>query len=172
MPRFKRLAGVPLKRGVRRALFWSVLVLGLLGCRPTQIVNPKRGTAPAPSVATPGTAPRVHGADEGKPSDLLTTFVLAHPEAVAVSGDVNPPVLVDRSDDFHPVRVGIYLFEIVIDERGVVTDAISFRNTSGRENRSDEDKILSAIRHWRYRPATKKSKPVAVHLTVSVNVCG
>ena len=88
-----------------------------------------------------------------------------------VGGDVVAPVAIARQAPQYPelarkMRIeGVVVVEAVIDELGNVIDArplhlLGFGCTEA---------ALTAIRSWKFRPATLNGRPVSVYLTVTVN---
>jgi protein TonB len=87
-----------------------------------------------------------------------------------VGGDVVAPVAIVRQAPLYPelarrMRLeGVVVVEAVIDEHGNVVDARPLRLLGF----GCTEAALTAVRSWRYRPATLNGRPVSVFLTVTV----
>jgi hypothetical protein len=96
-----------------------------------------------------------------------------HANAISISEGVTPPELVEKADvdsskpDFKTVRVGIYIFDFVVNERGEVVDPFFLRGPEG----GGETYLLSLLAKWRYKPALKDGKPVPVFITITWHFC-
>lgn len=107
------------------------------------------GDAEPPAKATPAA-----------PSDVLK-----------VGGDVMAPVEVRRVQPTYPEELrnnrvqGTVILSAVIDEKGAVTKVEAVESPAPEMTKA----AVEAVRLWTYRPATKKGKPVKVHLTVTVS---
>ena len=111
-----------------------------------------------------------------KPVEVLTTvtvnFVLAdksEPQSVHAPG-VTPPKPVDRKEPAYPPEAkekgiqGEVVVKAQVSETGVVTSA---EVISGPELLRQA--ALDAIRQWRFEPAVKDGKPIAVNTDITVN---
>ena len=101
-------------------------------------------------------------------------FEKAHPGVARVGGKVKAPVRVSGDQPSIPDelsqkhRVGeTMILEAVIDERGNVVDPIFLSDTQ----KDLQPYVLTALKGWKYQPATANGKPLAVFLTVTVNIC-
>jgi hypothetical protein len=156
VPSFLKSAGVPLKRGVRRAVVTALAVssLSVLAC--TRRQGPLASTVQSRPSAVES---QKRWADHrGK-----------HADAIRISEGVTPPELVERANvdrnnpEFKKLRVGIYIFDLVVNERGEVVDPFFFRGPEG----GGETYLLNLLARWRYKPALKDGQPVAVFLTIT-----
>jgi TonB family protein len=88
-----------------------------------------------------------------------------------VTSEIDPPVLVSNSTPEYPfldrqIRLkGTVVVAIVIERDGSVAEAKVIRSLNERM----DEAVLSAVRKWRYKPATLKGQPVAVHMVVRAN---
>ncbi len=94
----------------------------------------------------PGSAPAVKIGGDVRPAKLISTVSPAYPpmaKSQRLSGDVKIDALIDASGNVTSVTVlsGPTLLQ---------------------------DSALEAVRHWKYQPAQLDGKPVAMHLTVTV----
>lgn len=89
-------------------------------------------------------------------------------------GDVSNPVLIEDSkvQPIYPERAraqrieGMVTVNAVIDTDGHVSEVEVQR--CNRPNLGFEESATAAVKSWRYEPATRDGKPVAVYLTVFV----
>src|SRR5262245_36784943 len=98
----------------------------------------------------------------------------AHPGVGRIGGKVKAPIRMSGDQPSIPdelsrkYRVGeTMILEAVIDERGNVVDPIFLSDTQ----KDLQPYVLDALKSWKYQPATSKGKPLAVFLTVTVNIC-
>lgn len=90
-------------------------------------------------------------------------------EPMIVSGDVKPPVLIQRIEPEYPetarrARVeGKVFLQAIINEQGQV-EAVKVL----RSHPLLDDAAIAAVRRWRYKPATLDGQPVRVYFTVQV----
>ena len=91
-----------------------------------------------------------------------------------VFGDVRPPKPIDSPNPklteeekkLHHIQYkGTVVLEIVVAEDGSVRDA----KVTRRLDAYLDNKALGEVKKWRFEPATKKGKPVAVRVNVEVN---
>lgn len=93
----------------------------------------------------------------------------SHPEAISIAENVEQPVLVKkvepRLDHLNKIKVkyGVTILMAVITENGTVKDPCLIRANNPHFDRA----VLEAVRQWKYQPATKAGKPVAVFFTVT-----
>ena len=104
--------------------------------------------------------------------EAMKRFESRHPGVSRVGGDVTPPRVIQKvHPQFPKKRLSFRQFtpivlEAVITETGEVADP-----TIVMSGHPDLDPIvLAAVRQWKYEPARRKGKPVAVFLTVSVTL--
>jgi TonB family protein len=110
-------------------------------------------------------------ADSQQLSDAIKRFEASHPGVLRVGGDVKPPRLVRKVEaqlpkparmkfrEFTPI-----ILQAVISDVGDVVDL-----TIMKSDHPDLDaNVLAAVRQWKYEPARRKGRPVAVFLTVTV----
>ncbi len=115
---------------------------------------PIGGAAPAPAGEPPAKAA------PAAPSDVLK-----------VGGDVMAPVEVRRVQPTYPEELrtnrvqGTVILSAVIDEKGAVSKVEAVESPAPELTKA----AVEAVRQWTYKPATKKGKPVKVHLTVTVS---
>jgi periplasmic protein TonB len=88
-----------------------------------------------------------------------------------VSGDdvVAPQAITRVQPDFsdlHDLHVsGIGVYEMTITAHGAVADVHAVRSLGPRLDRV----VISALRQWRFRPATQHGQPVPVSFMFTVN---
>jgi TonB family protein len=92
-------------------------------------------------------------------------------EPFRVGGRVAAPVAIKRVEPRYPAVVGEYhlgimMLEMVIGRDGAVHD---LRVTSGPPNSAFGDAIVTAVKQWRFKPATIDGHPVAVVYNMTVN---
>lgn len=93
-----------------------------------------------------------------------------------IDGNVTPPELLTRVPDPNfPCKghwaQGIGIFEAVIDESGNVRNVRAFRTPQIKPPCPEfEASYRAALSKWRYKPATRDGKPIAVYLTVRVTL--
>ncbi|HVN32956.1 MAG TPA: hypothetical protein VMT45_13325, partial [Thermoanaerobaculaceae bacterium] len=92
-----------------------------------------------------------------------------HPSAIKVSDGVSYPELVEKVNpdrnhpDFAKIRSGIYIFDMVVNEKGEVVDPFFLRGPEG----GGEAYLKAVLARWRYKPALRGGKPVSVFITVT-----
>jgi len=90
---------------------------------------------------------------------------------LGAQGDIRPPELIHRVEPAYPEALrqgrieGAVVLEAVVTESGEVSDLKVVRSTRPEL----EEPALSAVRQWRYRPATFQGRPVRVYLTITTN---
>jgi protein TonB len=90
---------------------------------------------------------------------------------LGAEGDIRPPELVHRVEPPYPEALrrerieGTVVLEAVVTESGEVSNLRVVRSTRPEL----EEPALSAVREWRYRPATFQGRPVRVYLTITTN---
>ncbi len=93
------------------------------------------------------------------------------PEVYKIGGDVSAPRLINKTEpDYTPEAKqakiqGTVLLSVVIGKNGVVQNVQVTRSLDP----GLDVKAMEAIRKWRFAPATRKGKPVAVRAAVEVN---
>jgi TonB family protein len=104
-------------------------------------------------------------------SGALRRFEARHPGVLHVGGDVKPPKIKARVDLKWPANLRLpfrelnpIMVEAVITESGDVTDPtiISLAHPEL------DPLVLAAVQQWKYEPARRRGKPVAVFLTITV----
>ncbi len=92
-----------------------------------------------------------------------------------IADDITPPELLTRddsnSDDTCKGRwvSGVGIYEAVIDKSGNVRDVHALRPPQFKPPCPEFEKNIRArLSKWKYKPATRAGKPVAVYLTVTV----
>ena len=84
------------------------------------------------------------------------------------AADTEPPVPMRTVAPEYPVEMrasgtsGIVMLSCAIDEKGLVTEAKVTKTTNEAFNRA----ALAAVGRWKFRPAQKDGKPVAVLITL------
>ena len=135
---------------------------------PPAAVEPAVALAPAPappaevSEASPDTPP--------PPAEVPTQS----PDApYRVGGEITWPEVIRKvSPDYSAfdrevIRPrGVNITELVIDEKGDVQEV---RTLKGSHPKIDEA-VITAVRQWKFKPATLKGRPVRVYFTLTVNV--
>jgi len=88
-----------------------------------------------------------------------------------VGGDVLAPAAIKRVEPDYSKQAlkaklqGTVLVQIIIDEAGMPTHLTVLRSLG----LGLDEKALEAVKQWRFSPATKGGKPVAVLATIEVN---
>jgi protein TonB len=137
----------------------------------------RRGNAQDNSVADPGIAlsgnqPASHNEALGAGLGVSTKqpAAPAAPEApLAVGGDVKPAKMISSVHPVYPMLAknqhvsGNVLLDALIDPTGRVT---TMKIVSGPTLLHQA--AMDAVKQWKYEPATLDGKPVAMHLTVTV----
>jgi len=103
-------------------------------------------------------------------SEKATT--LSQETAIDIGPGVSPPQAVYTPDPDYPLSVrkgkhkiqGTCVLALVVDEQGLVRDA---HITHSLDKRLDQNAI-DAIKQWKFKPALKDGKPVAVRTSVEV----
>lgn len=94
-----------------------------------------------------------------------------HPGVLNISKDVQQPVLVKKVEmDLSSLKkkkltYGITILMAVITEDGNIKDPCIIRAYQPDFDRA----LIKAVKNWRYQPATKAGKPVAVFGTITAN---
>lgn len=103
-----------------------------------------------------------------EPSQVRTERPVPGP--FRISSDVTAPVLIERVEPVFPETVhrrgGVIVLESVVAEEGSVTAVKVLRG----EDDSLAPYVVEAVKQWRFRPATRNGKPVAVYYNLSVNI--
>jgi len=92
-------------------------------------------------------------------------------DVLRVGGDVKAPVVLSRVEPHYPEAAradrisGIVIMEVLIDESGVVKDALILKDLPYGMGHS----ALEAVRQWRFAPATRNGEPVDVLFNLTVN---
>jgi TonB family protein len=95
----------------------------------------------------------------------------AEPSVWMVGGEVTGPKEISRVRAVYPPEAwktrksGMVVIEAVIDATGAVAQAEVIHHADPEL----DETALSVVRQWRYQPATRDGKPVAVFLTVTVS---
>ena len=107
----------------------------------------------------------------GTPAEEWETVEEPEDKIYYVTSDIDPPVLVTRTNPEYPfldrqIRLkGTVVLGIVIEPDGSVGGTRVVRSLNERM----DEAALSAVKKWRYKPATLKGQPVAVHAVVRVS---
>ncbi len=86
------------------------------------------------------------------------------------AADTEPPVPMRTVMPEYPAAMrasgtsGIVMLSCAIDEKGLVTEAKVTKTTNAAFNEA----AVAAVEKWRFRPAQKDGKPVAVLITLPV----
>ena len=92
---------------------------------------------------------------------------------IDVGPGVSPPRAIFTPDPDYPLSVrkgkhkirGICVFGLIVDKQGMVRDV---HITRSLDKRLDQNAI-DAVRQWKFTPAVKDGKPVAVRTSVEVD---
>jgi TonB family protein len=107
------------------------------------------------------------------PQDGAAAAAPLHEKVYKVGGDVTPPVLTYSVDAEFPDAEknakqglqGVAVVELIVDSKGGPRDIRMKRSL-----RPDFDKrAINAVRQYKFDPAMRKGKPVAVAITIEVN---
>jgi protein TonB len=91
--------------------------------------------------------------DEGKDEQVFT-----------IGGDVSPPRLTHKVDPSHVAGTGTVLLELVVSSNGRPRD-LHVIESAGKEL---DNSAIEAVKQWRFEPARRNDKPVAVRITVEI----
>ena len=103
----------------------------------------------------------------------LKRFGLTIPDAPAVAeeddiyhvgGDVTSPELVSKVEPQVPGLSGVVVASIVIDTDGSVLDATILKGLGP----DPDEKVIEAVRKWKFRPGMKSGEPVKTRASVTV----
>ena len=90
-----------------------------------------------------------------------------------VGGDVLRPQILKRvAPDLSKLQnrtirpFGIPIYEATITAQGDVTNVRVIRGS----HPDIDAEVIAALRQWKFRPATRNGKPVAVYYTLTVNI--
>jgi TonB family protein len=92
-----------------------------------------------------------------------------HPEAISISDDLTQPILIKKVDAnldrLKGIRMkfGVTILMAVITEDGTVKDPCLIRSYNPEFDRA----LVEAVQQWKYKPARKHGKAVAVLFTVT-----
>jgi TonB family protein len=115
------------------------------------------------------------GATVPAPAPTPDTVAVARvtPEVYRIGGGITAPVLVTRvGPDFEYPKKGewelaVLVLEAIVSRDGSVREVHILKKPDGVSPRNVEA-ALTAIRQWRYKPATLDGQPVEVYLTVTI----
>ena len=145
-----------------------------------QIPKPKAKKVPIPDPTPDEPEPiRIPEPEDQLQIPDVDDLVFAVPDApppvdtgpLFVTGDVKKPV---KISDVQPqyteiarkARIqGVVILQTIIDKNGNITDVKVLKNLPMGLG----DAAVSAVRQWRYEPATLNGKPVAVYFNLTVN---
>ena len=145
-----------------------------------QIPKPKAKKVPIPDPTPDEPEPiRIPQPEDQLQIPDVDDLVFAVPDApppvdtgpLFVTGDVKKPV---KISDVQPqyteiarkARIqGVVILQTIIDKNGNITDVKVLKNLPMGLG----DAAVSAVRQWRYEPATLNGKPVAVYFNLTVN---
>lgn len=119
--------------------------------------------------AEPSSAPAVAPAPVEQPS----SSVPASP-VYKVGGGVAPPSVVSTVDPELSEKVrlakqqAVVILWLIVDEQGMPQN-IKVARTAGMGLDELDEKAIEAVKQWRFQPARKAGKPVAVQINVQVN---
>ena len=85
-------------------------------------------------------------------------------QVFTIGGDVSPPKLIYKVDPSHVPGTGTVLLELVVSSKGLPRD-LRVIESVGKELDSS---AIEAVKQWRFEPARKNDKPVAVRVTVEI----
>lgn len=145
-----------------------------------QIPKPKAKKVPIPDPTPDEPEPiRIPKPEDQLEIPDIDDLVIAVPEApppvdtgpIFVTGDVQRPV---KISDVQPqyteiarkARIqGVVILQTIIDKDGNITDVKVLKNLPMGLG----DAAVTAVRQWKYEPATLNGKPVAVYFNLTVN---
>jgi len=91
-------------------------------------------------------------------------------KAPRIIGQMNLPIP-ERCRTHHKFSDTIFVYEAVITEVGEVRSIKTLKKPTITPPCPEwEEKQVEALSHWRFEPATRKGKPVAVMLTISQTI--
>ncbi len=155
----------------------AVLTLAALAAALCLACGPSHRSSTVPPGATAASGVTVGAA--------ATSPATATPEVSGpvyrIGGDVTAPVLISKLEPprkwpeaelkRHVFHGGTFVLEAVVDQAGHVRDLKTLRAPICDPPWPEfEQDIRDRISRWRYTPATKDGKPVAVFLTVTVSL--
>jgi TonB family protein len=135
-------------------------------------LTPSRPPAPPAADRSPtGLAIESSSFDVRLPTAVPTDVPASARTPLTAGGEIHPPELLHRVEPAYPEALrrdrieGVVVLEAVVTEEGEVTDLRVVSST----RRELEEPALTAVRQWRYRPATYQGRPVRVYLTITTN---
>lgn len=151
------------------------LLLPLLGCAPSGEDSaksaPPRATPAASVRKLPAAAPQ--GPSPASPAAPRAISSPASEEPLRVGGEVLRPQILKRVEpdlsklQNRTIRLfGSPIYEVTITAKGDVTDVRVLHSS----NLDIDKEVIAALRQWKFRPATRNGKPVAVYYTLTVNI--
>jgi TonB family protein len=102
---------------------------------------------------------------------FVTAGSLGAERVYSVGGDVTGPAVIRQIEPRHTDAArraklqGTVHLKLVVDSNGVARDIVV---TQGIDS-GLEANTLQALRQWRFRPATRNARPVAVRANIDVN---
>ena len=85
-------------------------------------------------------------------------------QVFTIGGDVSPPKLIYKVDPSRAAGTGTVLLELVVSSKGLPRD-LRVIESIGKEL---DNSAIEAVKQWRFEPARKNDKPVAVRVTVEI----
>ena len=79
-------------------------------------------------------------------------------------GDVSPPKLIYKVDPSRVAGTGTVLLELVVSSKGLPRDLRVIESVG----KALDSSAIEAVKQWRFEPARKNDKPVAVRVTVEI----
>jgi TonB family protein len=105
------------------------------------------------------------------PQDGAAANAPVHEKVYKIGGDVTPPVLVHAVDAEFSQKAkdakyqGVSVVSLVVDAHGMPRHV----HTARKLGMGLDEKALEAVRQYKFEPAMRKGKPVAVSLNIEVN---
>ncbi len=141
---------------------------------PPDHAEPATGQGVPYGVGEPGAGDGGAGDGDGNAARTSDTEAAGPPEAPAIltiGGEVLAPVIVSRAMPVYPPiaktagKQGTVLVRAVIDTEGDVAGVVILHDGVGF---GCGEAAVAAIRHWRFRPATMRGRPVSVFMEITV----
>jgi TonB family protein len=125
-------------------------------------------TAHSPSVSPSGEAQAVR--DERSRAASVVADTPSQQQPLRVGGDVQPPILIKKVEPQYSSGVrrqaGRIILEGIVTKEGDIRDLRVIRGAADPMSAA----VVTAVRQWKFRPATRNGKPVDVIYNVATYI--
>ena len=104
---------------------------------------------------------------------LASVWALAEDKPVRIDKSITPPALVKKVEPKFPTREkgeklkgSIVILEAVVNRSGNVANIKVLRSVHPKF----DEAVVAAVKQWKYKPASKKGKPISVYFVVTCNI--